>query len=95
MPAGSRSASHSTVAIARAARSFRFGPPRAEPWFPDMTGLIGQYAQGDEPSFHIPYLYNYAGGPWKTQRQGAGKVWYNAWASAATMITERCRHGMC
>jgi hypothetical protein len=56
MPAGSRSASHSTVAIARAVRSFRLGRPRAEPWFPDMTGLIGQYAQGDEPSFHIPYL---------------------------------------
>jgi len=49
-------------------------------WFPDMTGLIGQYAQGDEPSFHIPYLYNYAGAPWKTQRKVREimKVWYNA-----------------
>ena len=37
--------------------------------FPDATGLIGQYAQGNEPSFHIPYLYNYAGAPWKTQRR--------------------------
>ena len=36
--------------------------------FPDATGLIGQYAQGNEPSFHIPYFYNYAGAPWKTQR---------------------------
>ena len=35
--------------------------------FPDMTGLIGQYCQGNEPSFHIPYLYNYAGQPWMTQ----------------------------
>lgn len=34
--------------------------------FPDMTGLIGMYTQGNEPAFHIPYLYNYAGQPWKT-----------------------------
>ncbi len=34
---------------------------------PDITGLIGQYAHGNEPSHHIPYLYNYAGQPWKTQ----------------------------
>ncbi len=33
----------------------------------DVTGLIGQYAQGNEPSHHISYLYNYAGVPWKTQ----------------------------
>jgi putative alpha-1,2-mannosidase len=36
---------------------------------PDMTGLMGMYVQGNEPSFHIPYLYNYAGQPWKTQRK--------------------------
>jgi putative alpha-1,2-mannosidase len=35
---------------------------------PDITGLIGQYAHGNEPSHHIAYLYNYAGEPWKTQR---------------------------
>lgn len=35
--------------------------------FPDMTGLIGMYTQGNEPAFHISYLYNYAGQPWKTQ----------------------------
>jgi putative alpha-1,2-mannosidase len=35
--------------------------------FPDMTGLIGMYTQGNEPAFHIPYLYNYAGQPWMTQ----------------------------
>jgi putative alpha-1,2-mannosidase len=34
---------------------------------PDVTGLVGQYAQGNEPSHHIAYLYNYAGQPWKTQ----------------------------
>ncbi|OHX68442.1 GH92 family glycosyl hydrolase [Flammeovirga pacifica] len=33
----------------------------------DVTGLIGQYAQGNEPSHHVIYLYNYAGQPWKTQ----------------------------
>jgi predicted alpha-1,2-mannosidase len=37
--------------------------------FPDATGLIGQYAQGNEPSFHIPYLYDFSGQPWKTQRR--------------------------
>jgi predicted alpha-1,2-mannosidase len=35
----------------------------------DITGLIGQYAQGDEPSHHMAYLYNYAGAPWKTQER--------------------------
>ena len=46
--------------------------------FPDMTGLIGLYAQGNEPSFHIPYLYNYCGKPWKAQRQlrEIMDVWY-------------------
>lgn len=34
---------------------------------PDITGLIGQYAHGNEPSHHILYLYNYAREPWKTQ----------------------------
>jgi predicted alpha-1,2-mannosidase len=34
----------------------------------DITGLIGQYAQGNEPSHHIGYLYNYAKAPWKTQK---------------------------
>lgn len=32
----------------------------------DITGLIGQYAQGDEPSHHIAYLYNFVGKPWRT-----------------------------
>jgi len=34
---------------------------------PDITGLIGQYVQGNEPDHHVAYLYNYAGAPWKTQ----------------------------
>ncbi len=33
----------------------------------DATGLIGQYAHGNEPSHHMVYLYNYIGAPWKTQ----------------------------
>ncbi|MDD5262061.1 MAG: GH92 family glycosyl hydrolase [Methylacidiphilales bacterium] len=47
--------------------------------FPDMTGLIGQYAQGNEPAFHIPYLYCYAGQPWKTQRRirETLRLWFN------------------
>lgn len=36
---------------------------------PDATGNTGQYVAGNEPSFHIPYLYNYAGEPWKTQKR--------------------------
>ncbi|MDE1192296.1 MAG: glycoside hydrolase family 92 protein [Arachidicoccus sp.] len=35
--------------------------------FTDATGLIGQYSAGNEPSFFIPYLYNYTDAPWKTQ----------------------------
>jgi predicted alpha-1,2-mannosidase len=37
--------------------------------FPDATGLVGLYAQGNEPSFHIAYLYDFSGQPWKTQRR--------------------------
>lgn len=33
----------------------------------DITGLIGQYAHGNEPSHHMAYLYDYVGQPWKTQ----------------------------
>ena len=46
--------------------------------FPDATSLIGLYAQGNEPSFHIPYLYDFSGQPWKTQRRVRQlmDVWY-------------------
>jgi predicted alpha-1,2-mannosidase len=37
--------------------------------FPDATGNVGQFSMGNEPSFHIPYLYNYAGEPWKAQKR--------------------------
>ncbi len=36
---------------------------------PDISGLIGQYAHGNEPSHHTLYLYNYVGQPWKTQQR--------------------------
>lgn len=35
----------------------------------DVSGLIGWYAHGNEPSHHIAYLYDYAGEPWKTQQR--------------------------
>ena len=33
----------------------------------DISGLIGQYAHGNEPSHHITHFYNYVGQPWRTQ----------------------------
>lgn len=54
-------------------QTFREGLDRSryEFWakFPDATGLVGQYSMGNEPSFFIPYLYNFAGAPWKTQKR--------------------------
>jgi predicted alpha-1,2-mannosidase len=46
--------------------------------FPDATGLVGLYAQGNEPSFHIPYLYDFSGQPWKTQKRVRQlmDIWY-------------------
>jgi predicted alpha-1,2-mannosidase len=35
---------------------------------PDVSGLIGQYAHGNEPSHHIAYMYSFVGAPWKTQK---------------------------
>lgn len=33
----------------------------------DISGFIGRYGHGDEPSHHMPYLFNFAGQPWRTQ----------------------------
>lgn len=49
-------------------------PTRMAKWmfmgqFPDASGLNGMFPAGNEPSFHVPYLYNYADKPWKTQRR--------------------------
>lgn len=35
----------------------------------DITGMIGQYAHGNEPSHHMSYLYSYTSSPWKTQER--------------------------
>ena len=47
------------------------GRSKYEFWakFPDASGLVGQFSMGNEPSLHIPYIYNYLGAPWKTQRR--------------------------
>ena len=37
--------------------------------FPDASSLVGQFSMCNEPSLHIPYLYNYLGAPWKTQKR--------------------------
>ena len=54
-------------------RLFReeLGRSKYENWakFPDFTGIVGQYSMGNEPSFHIPYLYNFTHSPWKTQKR--------------------------
>ena len=46
--------------------------------FPDATGLVGLYGQGNEPSFHVPYLYDFSGEPWKAQKRIRQllDVWY-------------------
>ena len=38
------------------------------PFIPDITGMIGQFAQGDEQCHHVSYLPSYAGAAWKTQK---------------------------
>ena len=48
---------------------------------PDITGLIGQYAHGNEPSHHVLYLYNYVGQPWKGAkliRRTLSELYHNA-----------------
>ena len=46
---------------------------------PDATGLQGLIPAGNEPAFHIPWLYNYAGAPWKTQHRvrQIADVWFD------------------
>ncbi|MBC7567665.1 MAG: glycoside hydrolase family 92 protein [Pedobacter sp.] len=47
------------------------GRSKYELWakFPDFTGINGQFSMGNEPSFHIPYLFNFTSSPWKTQKK--------------------------
>lgn len=47
---------------------------------PDISGLIGQYAHGNEPSHHVLYMYNYVGQPWKAAkllRQTMKELYFN------------------
>lgn len=37
--------------------------------YADHTGNVGQFSMGNEPAMHIPYLYNYAGEPWRSQKR--------------------------
>ncbi|MDR1526697.1 MAG: GH92 family glycosyl hydrolase [Dysgonamonadaceae bacterium] len=47
------------------------GKPKYEFYalLPDHTGNVGQFSMGNETALHIPYLYNYAGEPWRTQKR--------------------------
>ncbi|MDL2255242.1 GH92 family glycosyl hydrolase [Parabacteroides sp. OttesenSCG-928-G06] len=48
---------------------------------PDISGLIGQYAHGNEPSHHVLYIYPYVGQPWKTAdkvRQVLSELYFDA-----------------
>ncbi|QNL48006.1 glycoside hydrolase family 92 protein [Olivibacter sp. SDN3] len=37
--------------------------------YADHTGNVGQFSMGNEPAMHVPYLYNYAGEPWRSQKR--------------------------
>lgn len=47
--------------------AFFTAPSHIDEYDVDITGMVGQDAQGNEPSNHIPYLYPFAGAAWKTQ----------------------------
>ncbi len=53
--------------IAKLDGLFNAAPDLPEDAPPDIAGMVGQYAHGNEPSHHIAYLYVYAGAPHKTQ----------------------------
>ena len=54
--------------VSRLDTLFNTSPEVKEGGIADMSGLIGQYVQGNEPDQQTPYMYDYAGAPWKTQR---------------------------
>lgn len=47
---------------------FAMSPLISPPKYVGVVGTIGQYVQGNQPSHHVAYMYNYAGEPWKTQK---------------------------
>ena len=61
------------------------GMSKYEFWakFPDASGLVGQFSMGNEPSLHIPYLYDYLGAPWKTQKRV--RMLLNTWFTDTTL----------
>lgn len=50
---------------------FTYNPSADEDLPIFSTGMIGQYAHGNEPSHHVIYLFNAIGQPWKTQKYAA------------------------
>ena len=48
---------------------FTMDPNITGPKYVGVVGTIGQYVQGNQPSHHTAYLYNYSGEPWKTQER--------------------------
>ncbi len=48
---------------------FEMNPVITPPKYVGVVGTIGQYVQGNQPSHHVAYLYDYAGQPWKTQQR--------------------------
>ncbi len=48
---------------------FEMSPIVSSPKYVGVVGTIGQYVQGNQPSHHVAYMYNYAGQPWKTQNR--------------------------
>ncbi len=48
---------------------FEMSPVITPPKYVGVVGTIGQYVQGNQPSHHVAYLYDYAGEPWKTQER--------------------------
>jgi predicted alpha-1,2-mannosidase len=62
-----------TKARAKLDQLFReeLGLPKWKFWYkqPDASGLVGQFVMGNENGLHIPYLYDYLGAPWRTQKR--------------------------
>jgi len=54
--------------VSRLDHFFTMSPEITGPEYIGVVGTIGQYVHGNEPDFQVPYLYDYAGAPWKTQR---------------------------
>lgn len=58
----------------------------------DISGLIGQYAHGNEPSHHVIHMYNYVNRPWRTQEL-VDSVYRSQYADAVDGLSgnEDCR----